>query len=147
MFNNLNPELQNILIYNYQSSTKFFIILMLFVLSYLYLFYIREGFDITLNPYIALLRVLCWVCSWVFLYATPLMYIFYLTPDFGIETLLYLVLSLYSIMFVLVTIYFIINFAIILPISLLRIGLLNPEKFKNTLFKNLRLDKLKIKTK
>ena len=145
IFDNLDTNLQNVILYNYESSTKFFVVLLIFALSFLYLFYIRYKFKETLNPITAVVRVVLWISSWVFLYASPLMYIFYLAPGYSFNTLILFVLTVYSIIFVTVTAYVVWNFALLLPLSLLKVGLLSPEKFKNTLFKNLNLDKLKIK--
>jgi hypothetical protein len=138
-YNELSEGLQNIIWYNYESSTKFFIILLLLFVSMTYLYYIRPKFKETENPIIAVFRVIVWIISYMFLYSFPLLYVFLLAPGYEFNTLIIFLLRVYAIGFIFITLYVIFNFSVILPLQLLKQGKLSPDKFKNTLLKNLKL--------
>lgn len=138
IYNNLNQDLQNILIYNYESSTKFFIIIALMFICTLYLFYIKKQQTKTDSLFIALYRVLLNLICNMYMYTFPLMYIFYLYPAYTFSNLVVWTLILYGIIIILFTIYIIWNIAVILPIQLVSVGLINQEKFKNILMEKFK---------
>lgn len=145
IFESLDIGTQNIILYNYETTTKFFIIVLFLFLSLLYLFVTSKKFKTTDNPLVSVFRVILWIASSVYMYSFPLVYIFLMYPSYASDTLIMTLLRFYSIGFIFITLYIVWNFAVMLPLQLVKVGKLNPEKFKNTLLKNVKLDKLKIK--
>jgi hypothetical protein len=137
-YNNLNSELQNILVYNHEITIKFFILIGLLFVSCLYLFYISKQYNETDNIFTALYRVITKLLFNMYLYTFPLLYIFLMHPGYNFSNMVVWLISLYSICLMLFTIYIIYGLTM-LPVKILKAGLLNPKKIHQLMIKELKL--------
>lgn len=137
-FDNLDTGLQAMLLYNYNSMSKFLIILFILVISLIYLYFIRPTQKETDNMVIGLYRVLAYTTSYLFLVATPILFIFITTPGYSNTSLLLFVLSMYIIFIVMFTMYWILNIVTI-PISLFKVAGLSNEKLLEIMNKRVKL--------
>ena len=137
IYNTLSTDLQNLLIYNYESSTKFFIILILLFVSSLYLFYITKKFEETENMFVLLYRGVIKLMCYMYLYTFPLMYVFFLYPNYYFDNLVIWLLKVYSVGFIFFTVYLILY--VFLMVKEIISHFRNPKKVKDILLRGLKL--------
>lgn len=117
----LSQEAQSLIMINFEFFGKRLIIGLVLIWSIFYVFYLRKHQQETPFFFVAYLRTILYLCSYIFIWMSPLL-LLTLYPQVSLEFVIQAILTFYSIGFILFGIIVLVNIMFIGPMFLLRWG-------------------------
>jgi len=138
MIDTLSSELQEIIKFNYQYFSNFFFLLMIFIISCTYIFYIKPYFE-TKTPYMSkgIMRLFLTGVSYISLFLTPFM-AFFINPEISDNAIINTYMIIYTTYLTLIIILSILDALRYTPSVILKYGGIDiGDKDGNRVFKNI----------
>ena len=138
-FENLTPEMQDLVMVNFEFFAKIFLTLVVFGITASYIFYFSKRQEPTPFLLVSLFRGISYIVSWIVLTSIPL-FVFFLYPNVSFDVMIRFLFITYTVFYLVIGILFFINIMYIVPLVALKYGGFDVDKARTKGF----IDKLNL---